>query len=117
MDGKRIKELLLAYNTSQSEVAKQLGMSQQSFSQMLSSSDIKTSLVERIAGVLKIPVSTIYGETTINNNPVYKNNGYVSANNNVTSNAGDTAVLTERVKMLERLLEEKERTIKILMEK
>lgn len=37
---------------------------------------------------------------------------------NVTTHAGgDTAVLEERVKMLEKLLDEKERLIKVLMEK
>jgi transcriptional regulator with XRE-family HTH domain len=36
---------------------------------------------------------------------------------NVTTHVGDTAVLQERVKLLEQLLEEKERTIKILMER
>ena len=42
-----------------------------------------------------------------------------NGNNNVAGNVtmGDAAVLQERVTMLERLLEEKERTIKILMEK
>ena len=35
---------------------------------------------------------------------------------NVTTNAGDTAVLEERVKSLEALLAEKERLIKVLME-
>ena len=43
----------------------------------------------------------------------------VTGNNNVAANVtiGDAAVLQERVTMLERLLEEKERTIKILMER
>lgn len=36
---------------------------------------------------------------------------------NVTTHVGETAVLAERVKLLEQLLEEKERTIKILMER
>jgi transcriptional regulator with XRE-family HTH domain len=36
---------------------------------------------------------------------------------NVTTNAGDTAVLEERVKSLEALLAEKERLIKVLMNK
>lgn len=35
---------------------------------------------------------------------------------NVTTNAGDTAVLEERVKSLEALLAEKERLIKVLMD-
>ena len=46
-------------------------------------------------------------------------NNNISGNNNAVGNVtiGDAAVLQERVTMLERLLDEKERTIKILMEK
>lgn len=43
----------------------------------------------------------------------------VTGNNNVAGNVtmGDTAILTERIAMLEKLLDEKERLIKVLMEK
>lgn len=43
----------------------------------------------------------------------------VAGNNNVAGNVtmGDAAVLQERITMLERLLEEKERLINVLMEK
>ena len=46
-------------------------------------------------------------------------NNTIAGNNNAVGNVtiGDAAVLHERVTMLEKLLEEKERTIKILMEK
>jgi uncharacterized protein YjcR len=46
-------------------------------------------------------------------------NNTIAGNNNAFGNVslGDCAVLKERVKMLEKLLEEKERLIKVLMEK
>lgn len=46
-------------------------------------------------------------------------NNTIAGNNNAVGNVtiGDAAILQERVTMLEKLLEEKERTIKILMEK
>ena len=122
MTGERVKEILFKCKVSQSEIARQLGMSHQSFNQMLSASDIKSSLLERIAKVLKVPVSFLYGEKDGDvNSSVASGSGSVAVtgNNNVAGNVtiGDTALLQERVKMLEKLLEEKERTIKILMER
>lgn len=118
MSGERLKEILAKYKVSQSEIAKQLGMSHQSLNQMLSASDIKTGLVERIAKVLNVSISSLYGEDK-EQNAVATGNGNVAGNNNVVGSVtiGDAAILQERVTMLEKLLEEKERTIKILMEK
>ena len=127
MTGERLKEILAKYKVSQSEIAKQLGMSHQSLNQMLSASDIKTGLVDRIAKVLSVPISSLYGEDKEQNAIASGNGIAVAGNNNVAGNVtmGDnTAVLQERVKFLEQqvkdkesLLEEKERTIKILMER
>ncbi len=120
MNGKRLKGILAKYKVSQSEIAKQLGMSHQSLNQMLSASDIKTGLVERIAKVLNVSISSLYGEDKEQNAIASGNGIAVAGNNNVAGNVtmGDnSAVLQERVTMLEKLLEEKERTIKILMER
>lgn len=56
--------------------------------------------------------------TNMNGNVTDSNVAIGSHNSvgNVTTNAGDTAVLEERVKSLEALLAEKERLIKVLME-
>ena len=56
--------------------------------------------------------------TNMNGNVTDSNVAIGSYNSvgNVTTNAGDTAVLEERVKSLEALLAEKERLIKVLME-
>lgn len=91
MTGERLKEILLAHKVSQSEIARQLGLSQQSFSQMLSSSDIKTGLVERIAKVLNVKVAFLYGESS-DHNAIVSGNG-VAGNNNVVGNVtvGDNA--------------------------
>lgn len=119
MTGERLKELLSKCKVSQSEIARQLGLSHQSLNQMLSSSDIKTGLVERIAKVLNVRISFLYGEEG-ERNAIVSGNGSVDGNNNVVGNVtigDDTSVLQQRIILLERLLEEKERTIKILMEK
>lgn len=120
MTGERLKEILAKYKVSQSEIAKQLGMSHQSLNQMLSASDIKTGLVERIAKVLNVPISSLFGEDKEQNAVATGNGIAVSGNNNVAvnENMGDNAaILQERVTMLEKLLEEKERLIKVLMER
>lgn len=114
MTGKNLKELLLALNISQANMAKQLGLSQQSFNQALSAADIKTGLLERIAQVLDVLVSNFYGETA----DIVKGSAIASghsiavrgSHNNVN---GNNAVLEERVKALEALLAEKERVIKL----
>lgn len=124
MTGERLKEILLRYKVSQSEIARQLGISQQSFNQMLSASDVKTSLLERIANVLTVPVSLLYGEECKKQNAVASGNDSVAVAGNRNVIMGDAAVLLERIKALEveikskdLLLEEKERTIRILMGK
>lgn len=119
MTGNRLKEILYEKKVSQSQIAKLLGVSQQSFNQMLAAADIKSSLLERIAEALGENMSLFYPMDS--SSAVASGNGSVAVtgNNNVAGNVtmGDTAILTERIAMLERLLEEKERTIKILMEK
>lgn len=121
MTGERLKEILAKYKVSQSEIAKQLGMSHQSLNQMLSASDIKTGLVERIAKVLNVSISSLYGENK-EQNAIATGNGSVAVNgnNNVAGNVtvgNDTEVLQERILLLERILDEKERLIKVLMKK
>lgn len=124
MTGNRLKEILYEKKVSQSQIAKLLGVSQQSFNQMLAAADIKSSLLERIAEALGENMSLFY--PIEGSNAVASGNGNVAGNNNVVGSVtiGDATVLQERVKFLEQqvkdkesLLEEKERLIKVLMEK
>lgn len=125
MTGQELKEILYEKKISQSQIAKQLGVSQQSFNQMLAAADIKSSLLERIAEALGENMSIFYPirpssvSISDHSNAVATSNGNIAGNNNVVGNVtiGDAAILQERVTMLEKLLEEKERLIKILMEK
>ena len=125
MTGQELKDILYQNKISQSEIARKLGLSHQSFNQMLSAADVKTSLLERIAKALDVKMSFFYPMD--GNNAVASGNGSVAVtgNNNDVGNVsiGSNAdVLQERVKYLEqqiedkeRLLDEKERLIKILM--
>jgi transcriptional regulator with XRE-family HTH domain len=116
MTGEYLKEFIRKHKVSQSEIARQLGLSQQSFNQMLALNDIKSSLVERVAAILHVSMGEIYNEEELK--AVASGNGIaVAGNNNVTGNyaSNNRQVLQERVMLLERILEEKERTIQILM--
>ena len=115
MTGNRLQEILYAKKVSQSHVAKLLGVSQQSFNQMLAAADIKSSLLERIAEALGENMSLFYplepASVTVSDHGSVS----IAGNNNIAGS--NNAVLQERVKMLEKLLDEKERLIKVLMEK
>lgn len=122
MTGEALKEFLFKKKVSQSEVARQLKISQQSFNQMLSSADVKTSLLERIAKVLNVTISSIYGEKS--SDAVANGDGCVAVNGNNTvahhittnaTNAGDV-MLQQKVEALEALLAEKERLITVLLD-
>lgn len=126
MTGNRLKEILYEKKVSQSQVAKLLGVSQQSFNQMLAAADIKSSLLERIAEALGENMSLFYpiepANVTISDHGGVSiaGNNTIAGNNNAVGNVtmGDnSAVLQERVTMMEKLLEEKERLIKVLMDK
>lgn len=113
MTGRELKVKLSECGVSQSEIARRLEMSQQSFNQALVVNDVKSGLLERIAQALGLSMSFFY--PTDGNNAVASGNKSVAAiNSNVSSPTA--AVLEERVRALETLVAEKERLIKVLME-
>ena len=121
MTGKNLKELIDALGISQRKLAEQMGVTPQTISAILTAKDVRTSTIERIASVTHMPISYFFKEEREHQNAVASGNGIaVAGNNNVAGNVtidDNTAVLQERVAMLEKLLEEKERLIKVLMEK
>ena len=121
MTGEYLKEFIRKSKISQSEIARQLGMSQSSFNQMLSSNDVKSSLVERIASILHVTMGEIYGEAKEQGAVATGNGIAVTGNNNVAGNViandtiSDTNILQERNALLQQILQEKERLIQVLM--
>lgn len=97
MTGQELKARIAACGISQSEIARRLGMSQQSFNQGLNVPDIRTGLLERIAEVTGIPLSYFYPAacTTITNESsdlhVRNNSGVVSGTNNGSISTGQDA--------------------------
>lgn len=117
MAGEYLKKFIRKSKISQSEIARQLGMSQSSFNQMLSSNDVKSSLVERIASILHVTMGEIYGEAKEQSAVATGNSIAVTGNNNVAGNVtnNDTNILQERNALLQQILQEKERLIQVLI--
>ena len=102
MTGQELKARIAACGISQSEIARRLGMSQQSFNQGLNVPDIRTGLLERIAEATGKPLSYFYpaASATITNESselhVRNNSGVVSGTNNGSISTGqDTQRLVE----------------------
>lgn len=96
MTGERLKELLSSLKISQTDIAKKLGLSQQSFNQMLSASDVKSSLLERVANAIGMSISTLYDLGCCGKAPdkdIYENK---SKESDLAENIKD-----ERIKLLE----------------
>ena len=77
---------------------------------VLNGSDAKISTIETIANALGVPVSYFFDDQQANGN-----SSVAAINSDVT--VGQNVLLEEKVKHLEELLAEKERLIKVLMEK
>lgn len=119
MTGQELKKKIAQQNISALAIAKKMGISPQALNSTFNAADVKSGTLERIAEALGVGMSFFYPADT--QSAVANGDGSVAVtgNNNVAGNVtmGDAAVLQERVTMLERLLEEKERLIKVLMER
>ncbi len=93
------------------ELAKMVGLTQQGMSQALTSKDVKTGLVEKLASALNLPLSYFYGEEG-DVRAVANGHKAIAAINSTISPQSEKAVLEEKIRGMEKLLTEKERTIK-----
>lgn len=124
MDGKHVKNKIAGTGHNITEVAEMIGMPRVNLSQSLSSQDVKTGLVEKIARALGVPVSYFFDPTSPSHAVASGDFSAAAVNGDASVNADCEAVLKERVKSLQklvsekdRMIEEKERTIKILLQK
>ncbi len=119
MNKEKLRELYEACSDKYA-AAKEFGSTYQSMYNLLyrEGTTCKVDLLERIAAYFHVPVSYFFDDST-DSGAVASGKGSVavSGNNNDVGNVtiGDASLLQERVRLLERLLEEKERTIQILM--
>ena len=119
MTGKELKEKIASQKVSSLAIAKKLGISAQALNSTFNAADVKSGTIERIADAIGVKMSFFYPDSDSTSIATATGTGNVAGNNNVVGSVtiGNASVLQERVSMLEKLLEEKERTIKILMER
>ena len=121
MTGRELKERVEFLGITQRKLAEKLGVTPQSVSAILTAKDVRTSTVERIAFITNKPIEFFFRNHSADmkqSEVVASGAGSVAVlgSHNVTVNH-DTALLRERITMLEKLLDEKERLISVLMGK
>lgn len=115
MTGSELKDILTSLDESLANVARRLDVTPQNLDSTLKTKDVKTGLIERLAKLYNKPVSFFFDEQ---NSSIHTEGDYSPASDSgdVSVIVGD-AVLAERVKYLETILEEKERLIQVLLKK
>lgn len=124
-----IKELMLKQNIEVADLAKRLGKTKQAVYDMLDKEDVNTSLLRELAAIFNVPI-TIFFDNSVNNNQSNTGNNSIvlGQNNNVDSLNLDykekleSALveikhLKEVIDAKDKLLQEKERLINVLINK
>lgn len=124
-----IKELMLKQNIEVADLAKRLGKTKQAVYDMLDKEDVNTSLLRELAAIFNVPI-TIFFDNSVNNNQSNTGNNSIvlGQNNNVDSLNLDykeklesalveVKHLKEVIDAKDKLLQEKERLINVLMNK
>lgn len=124
-----IKELMLKQSIEVADLAKRLGKTKQAVYDMLDKEDVNTSLLRELAAIFNVPI-TIFFDNSVNNNQSNTGNNSIvlGQNNNVDSLNLDykekleSALveikhLKEVIDAKDKLLQEKERLINVLMNK
>lgn len=124
-----IKELMLKQNIEVADLAKRLGKTKQAVYDMLDKEDVNTSLLRELAAIFNVPI-TIFFDNSVNNNQSNTGNNSIvlGQNNNVDSLSLDCKKklesalveikhLKEVIDAKDKLLQEKERLINVLMNK
>lgn len=121
MTGKEIKLKIDKLGVTQVKLAELMAVKPQTVNAILTAKDVRSGTIERIAHVLNVPVSFMYGE---GDNPIAQqatvNGDFSAASVHGDATVGtttDAVILQERIKSMQELLNEKERLIKVLMEK
>lgn len=114
MDGEYLRKKIKETGVPIAEIARKIGQSRPNLSQALSTKDVKTGLVEKLAEALGLPLSYFYGGTDAGTHAIATGNKAVAAVNSTIGGGADSVpVLQERVRSLENLVQEKERLIKV----
>lgn len=115
MTGAELKDILTSLDESLANVARRLDVTPQNLDSLLKTKDVKTGLIERLAIVYHKPISFFFDEQPL---IVHTEGDYSPASDSgdISVIVGD-AVLAERVKLLQQLIEEKDERIVELKER
>lgn len=113
MTGKELKDKLAKQGIPASAIAEKIGISPQAINSTFNAADVKSGTLERIASAIGVDMSFFYPAD--NKNAVASGDNSVAAIQSTVTH--DDGMLAAKVTLLEKLLEEKERTIQILMKK
>lgn len=107
--GNEIKKAIESNHLVKQDVAEQLGVSPTYLARMFNQNDMKCSMLDRVSKVIGLSVSHIFeqeGQVSVQN---------VSANSVIGNAKAELNVTPGEVATLRELLDEKERTIRILL--
>ena len=112
MDGEILRRKIKDTGIPIAEVARLIGQSRPNLSQALSVKDVKTGLIEKLASALGLPLSYFYSEGTSEPHAIAHGNRAIAAvNSTISPEQSEKAVLEEKVRGMQKLLDEKDRTI------
>nr|UVY59997.1 MAG: helix-turn-helix domain protein [Bacteriophage sp.] len=97
------------------KLASDIGMSEANLHRCVNNNKIQAADLEKIALLLKIDIRIFFDEQFSEhaNNTVHTNGDFSPASMNGNVSVGGDAILAERLKLMEELLAEKERLIKV----
>lgn len=98
------------------KLAIDIGMSEQNLHRCMNNNKIQAGDLEKIASLLGVSILTFFDEEPVSNKAIANGKNSVAAINSEVKSKED-AGLEEKIRLLEQLLKEKERTIQILMQK
>ncbi len=116
MNISKINSYVASNKLGKGEIAERCGISRTTLDNVLSGADVKISTVEKLASVLGVNVGSFFDEEPVSNKAIASGKNSVAAINSEVKPKED-AGLEEKIRLLEQLLKEKERTIQILMQK
>lgn len=117
MTGEELKKRLSAIDETLANIARKLDMTPQNLDGILKTKDIKTGFIEKLCIAYNKPISYFFDEPTDKPVMAGDHNQYNEHHAHDNYNGNADAVLSERVKSLEALVDEKNERISELKER
>jgi len=113
MNISRINKLIQSSKIGKGEIAERCDISRTTLDNLLSGADVKLSTVEKLALALEVPASSFFEEGTSGSAIASGKNSIAAVNS--TLGERDNESLNEKMKLLQEIIDEKERLIQFLL--